>query len=179
MVADAGQRTIHRYDPAGKLLGHIDGHDPAVGDQLGFVLPSPHFDVAVSSDGMVCVVNPGKRRIERYTLDGHFADAWGQMGESVEGFCGCCNPVALAILPDRRFVTAEKGIPRVKVYSPEGKFLGVVAGWEVLAPNAGSTVETREQYRLPVLDLAADSQGRVLVLDPGTGKVRIFEPKQE
>ena len=34
-------------------------------------------------------------------------------------FFGCCNPAQLAVLPDGRFVTAEKGIPRVKIYSRE------------------------------------------------------------
>ncbi len=179
LVADAGHRVVYRYDPAGKLLGQINGRDPTVTNQLGFVVPSPHFDVAVAADEMVNVVNPGKRCIERYAADGHLVDSWGRQGDSLEDFCGCCNPVALAILPDQRLVTAEKGIPRVKVYSREGKFVGVVAGWESFAPNAASIEETREKYRLPVLDVAADSQGRVLVLDPSVGKVRIFERVKE
>ena len=105
------------------------------------------------------VVNPGRHRIENY-FDGHFEDSWGQPGESPGDFCGCCNPVALAILPDQRFVTAEKGILHMKVYSHQGEFLGMVAGQDILAPNA-TTVETRAPLRPPELDVATDSRGRV------------------
>ena len=97
---------------------------------------------AKPSNGLVHVVNPGRHRIESY-LDGHFEGFWGKPENSAEGFCGCCNPVALAMLPDQRFITAEKFIPRVKVYSADGKFVGVVAGAEVFAPNAASLEETR------------------------------------
>jgi len=177
VVADAGQRVVHHYDTVGRLLGDIGRRDSAKG-QGGFIVPNPYFDVAVSSDGLVRVANPGKHRIEGYTLDGHLETVWGRPGESLETFCGCCNPANFAILPDQCFVTAEKGIPRVKVYSPEGVFLGVVAGAETLAPNATSVEEARAEYHLPVLDVAADSRGRVLVLDPRAGRVRIFESKK-
>jgi hypothetical protein len=166
LVADAGQRVVHRYDPAGRLLEHIGGRDQAK-DQGGFIIPSPCFDVAVSSDGLVRVANPGKHRIEGYTFDGHFEVSWGRPGESLESFCGCCNPANFALLRDGRFVTAEKGILRVKVYSSEGQFLGVVAG-----------AETWPEDQPPVLDVAADGRGRVLVLDPRAAKVRIYEAKE-
>jgi len=177
LVADAGNRIVYRYDTAGKLLGRIGKRDPQE-KIYGFIIPSPYFDVAVSADGLVRVANPGTHRIEAYTLDGHLETTWGQHAETIEGFCGCCNPANFAILPDRRFVTAEKGIPRVKVYSEDGKFDCVVAGPETLAPGATIVEETRPEHRLPVVDVAADSRGRVLVLDPGAGKVRVFEAKR-
>jgi hypothetical protein len=177
LVADAGNRLVWRYDTAGKLLGRIGKRDPQE-KIYGFVIPSPYFDVAVSADGLVRVANPGTHRIEGYTLDGHLETMWGQHAETIEGFCGCCNPAHFAILPDRRFVTAEKGIPRVKVYSEDGKLDGVVAGPETLAPWTTIVEETRPEHRLPVVDVAADSRSRVLVLDPGAGRVRVFEAKR-
>jgi hypothetical protein len=190
LVADAGRRLIYRFDTTGKLLGQINGRDDAT-DQEGFIVPSPYFHLALSGDGLVRVVNPGKHRIEAYTLDGHREALWGQAGTSVEAFCGCCNPASFAILPDGGFVTAEKGLPRVKVYSARGEFRGVVVGTETLAPQLTKVEETRDAYRHPVVDVAADSRGRVLVLDPQppalgggegrgrekAGKVRIFELK--
>jgi hypothetical protein len=176
LVADAGNRIVLRYDAAGKLLGRIGRRDPAR-HIPGFVIPSPYFDVAMAADGLVRVVNPGAHRIEAYTLDGDLEVFWGSRGEGVDRFCGCCNPTNIAILPDGRFVTSEKGIPRVKVYSAEGQFAAVVAGPETLAPTETILEETRPDHKLPVFDLAADSRGRILVLDPLAVKVRIFEPK--
>ncbi len=176
-VADAGQRLVFRFDPDGKLLGRIGGRDPAL-DQDGFVVPSPHLDVVLTPDGLVRVVNPGKHRVEAYTPEGHREAAWGQAGEALDRFCGCCNPVALALLPDGRYVTAEKGIPRVKVHRADGTFQGVVAPTELLAPRTAHLEETRPDYQLDALDVAADSRGRVLVLDPAARKVRLFESRE-
>jgi hypothetical protein len=178
LVADAGNRIVLRYDPSGKLLGRIGQRDPAK-HIPGFVIPSPYFDVAVAADGLVRAVNPGAHRIEAYTLDGDLEVAWGSRGEGIEGFCGCCNPTNIAVLPDGRFVTSEKGIPRVKIYAADGQFVGVVTGPETLAPTETILEETRPDHKLPVFDVAADSRGRVLVLDPLAVKVRIFETKGE
>ena len=178
LVADAGNRIVYRFDASGKLLGRIGAKDPARNIR-GFVIPSPYFDVAISSDGLVRVANPGTHRIEGYTLDGHLEVSWGKQGVAIEGFCGCCNPAHFAILPDGRFVTAEKGIPRVKIYAYDGAFICVVAGPEILAPGQTIVEETRPDVRLPVIDVAADSQGRILVLDPAAAKLRVFELKAE
>lgn len=175
-VADAGNRIVYRYDTTGRLLSRIGQRDP--GRNIpGFVVPSPCFDVATHPDGLLRVVNPGRHRIEAYTFDGHLEQAWGTGGEKIEQFCGCCNPVNIAVLADGRVVTAEKGIPRVKVYDADGAFLCVVVGPDSLAPTPTAMDETRQEHRLPIFDVAADSRGRVLVLDPRTSRVRIFEPR--
>jgi hypothetical protein len=173
-AADAGSRIVWRYDPDGKLLGQIgkrdeDRHIP------GFVVPSPYFDLAITPDGLVRVANPGRHSIEGYTPEGHLEVVWGKPSLGIEGFCGCCNTANFALLADGSFVTAEKGIPRIKVYDPEGKFEGVVASPEVLAPTATIAEETRTDHKLAVFDVATDSQGRVLVLDPSGRRVRVFE----
>jgi hypothetical protein len=175
-VADAGNRIVWHYDTGGKLLGKIGERDESRNIR-GFVIPSPHFDLAVAPDGLLRVVNPGAHKIEAFTFDGHLEVSWGTRGLDVAAFCGCCNPAAMAILPDGRFVTGEKGIPRVKIYDAEGKFENVVAGPDVLAPNFSATTETREDLRLRPVDLAVDSKSRIIVLDPNAGKVRIFETK--
>ena len=176
-VADAGTPMVWHYDLGGKLLGSIGKRDEARGvPQL--VVPSPYFDVAVAPDGLLRVVNPGMHRIQAFTFAGDLEDSWGKQGMGVEAFCGCCNPSNIAIFPDGRVVTAEKGIPRVKVYSESGKFECVVVGPDVLAPNSSATTETRDDLRLHPADLAIDSRGRILVLDPASRCVRVFEKKQ-
>ena len=176
-VADAGNRVVVHYDASGKRLGAIDGRNRETGGP-GFVIPSPYFDVAMAPDGLLRVVNPGAHRIEAYTVDGHREAFWGEAGLQIERFCGCCNPAHFTVMADGRYVTAEKGVPRVKVYSPDGYFQCAVVGPEVLAPTATVIEETRAEHKLNAVDVAADSRGRVLVLDPAAGCVRIFEPKK-
>lgn len=177
-VADAGLRAVRRYDLDGKLLARIGDADPAHGFR-GFFIPSPHFDLAMAPDGLLRVVNPAMHRVEAFTADGHLELSWGKATLAIDGFCGCCNPANIAVTPDGNIVTAEKGIPRVKVYTPEGKLVWVVAGPELLAPHVTSTAETRDELKLKVVDVAADSRGRVLVLDPAARSVRVFELKAE
>ncbi len=78
-------------------------------------------------------------------------------------FFGCCNPAHFAVLSDGRFVTAEKGLPRIKIYSPQGKFECVVAG--------------QEQFPSIAADLAVDNHDRILVLDSNKSRILVFEPK--
>ena len=66
-------------------------------------------------------------------------------------------------MSDGRFVTAEKGVVRVKLYSGAGKLQTVVAG--------------PQHFRDTPVDLAVDARGRVLVLDGRRKSVRVFEAK--
>lgn len=177
-VADAGNRIVWHYDTAGKRLKPIGKRDP---DRHipGFVIPSPYFDLALSPDGLLRVANPGGHRVEGYTFDGDLEVTWGKPSLALEGFCGCCNPANFTLLPDGSFVTVEKGLPRVKVYTPEGELAAVVAGPEHLAPTATITEETRADHKLAVFDVAADRRGRVLLLDPTGKRVRVFEARDQ
>ena len=175
-VADAGSRIVWRYDTSGKLVGRIGERDPSR-EISGFVIPSPYFDMALAPDGLLRVANPGRLRVEAYTFDGHQELWWGKSGTAVGEFSGCCGPSNIAILSDGRVVTAEKGIPRVKIYSPSGKFECVVAGPDILAPNFSAAIGTCDEHTRHPVDLAVDSRSRILVLDPAAGCVRIFEHK--
>lgn len=162
-VADAGNRVVWRFDKTGNLRLRCES-DPEV--ISGFIVPSEYFDVALAPNGELWVVNPGRQRVENYSYEGQLKSAWGKAAMAIDGFCGCCNPSHMAILPDGMFVTSEKGLPRVKVYSASGEFRCVVAGVEHFAEGTVG------------LDLAADSRGRVLVLDPAMRAVRIFTKKE-
>jgi hypothetical protein len=85
----------------------------------------------------------------------------------IDGFCGCCNPTDIAVLPDGRVVTAEKGIPRVKILDRDGTLSCVVATPDDLSAAASG------------LDLAIDTGGRVLVLDRQARLLRVFAEKQQ
>ena len=169
-VADAGNRQVLRCDADGNIVSRI----------TGFVIPSPYFHLAVGSEGVLWIANTGKHRIEAYTFEGQYETGWGQTAMNVEGFCGCCNPVYFARLPDGRFVTSEKGLTRIKVYDVKGKFECVVAGPEQLVKDAElarkACTNCQIGYGVPV---ACDSRGRVIALDPATKSLRIFTPKEK
>ncbi|HYM34690.1 MAG TPA: hypothetical protein VET48_04790 [Steroidobacteraceae bacterium] len=173
-VADAGNRVVLRYDRTGKLKGRIGAKDKDK-DIPGFIVPSAFFDVEIAPDGLLRVSNPGRHRVETYTLDGDFEGAWGKPGAAIENFCGCCNPINLAVLSDGRMVTVEKGIPRVKVYSAEGAFESVVAGAESFVENAAACGP--QDCTVGGLDAVVDRDGRIYVLDFVAANVRVLEPK--
>ncbi len=165
-LADAGSKLIWRFDTSGRLLSQIGRPRPSA-DYHGFLIPSRCFDVAAATDGALWITNPGRLRVEKYSPDGSLDAYWGEPSMGIEGFCGCCNPTHLAVTRQGHVVTSEKGLPRVKVYEPDGSLNTVVAGPRHFAPGTVG------------LDLAADSMGRVLVLDGGAGLVRIFVRRSE
>jgi hypothetical protein len=164
-AADAGNRILRKYDKSGTEVLRIGGKDKSRGIP-GSIVPSPFFDVAIDPDGFIWLVNPGRHTLENYTPEGDLRTSWGVFSMDIGGFCGCCNPSHVALLDDGRFVTGEKGIPRVKVYDRLGNLESVVAG-------PGQFAEGTEG-----LDLATDSEGRIYVLDPVKRAVRVFERKK-
>lgn len=163
-AADAGRRVVVHYTRNGRIAGRIGARD-ASRDLPGLVVPSPHLDVAISPSGQLWVADPGRHRLEAYTPDGAMKTCWGTASASPQGFSGCCNPTDFAMLPDGRFVTSEKGLPRVKVYSAAGTFERVVAGPAYFP-------DTRVGR-----DVAVDATQRILILDPPTRAVRVFARK--
>ena len=172
LVADAGGRRVVRYNRSGaRMVGGADRWE--IQDLM---LRSAYLDVAVGSDGQIRVCEPGERRVNVYTRQGELLHSWGKASAQIDGFSGCCNPVHLALLSGGRVVTSEKGVPCVKVYGADDAFECVVAGWEKFAdlqcPGEQCTLGG-------ALDLATDSRGRVLVLDPAARTVRVFTRKKD
>lgn len=161
-AADAANRIVVAFGWDGHEKARLGQPDPE-SDDTGLIVPSPFLDVAQTPDGGVVINNPGRHRIVTYDTRGKRVNSWGRGSSETEGFCGCCNPVHICLLPDGRIVTAEKGIPRVKAYRPDGTLESVVAPPEALSRYAEG------------LDLAADGQGRVYVLDPPARVVRVFD----
>lgn len=177
-VVVAGDRVFAAYwenrsglavqcDKAGKVLTRFGARDDKRGIP-GLVIPSPYLDIALSPDGqLLYVADTGRHRIEAYTMSGDLKSSVGQFSMAVEGFCGCCNPVAIALRPEGGFVTSEKGIGRVKLIGPDAQFECLVAAPETFA---------EETFGIAV---ALDERGRVYVLDTGARAVRVFSRKKE
>jgi len=181
----AGQETIYLLDAAegrvlrigmeGQLLGTFAGRDHQR-NWPGLILPSGRAGIAVAQDGTVFVTNPGLRRIEVYSADGQFQYFWGKEGSEVDSFFGCCNPERIALLPDTRVVTAEKGIFRIKIHSAFGDFLNLVAGSRELAPLQVPTTMADSLADAVHIEVAVSREEDVLVLAPGKPLIQVFSP---
>lgn len=176
-VADAANEVVLRFDKEGNLIDRI-GRTDQDRNIPGLIVPSPYFDVAVGPDGLLRVANPGRMRIEAYTFDGDLEFFWGTGSVAIEDFCGCCNPCNFSMFADGSYATVEKGLIRVKIYDPDGVFVGVVAGPDQLVKGGASRVfESVDDAKKGGFDVAVDSDGKVYVLDTIENVVRVFERK--
>lgn len=170
-VADAGQKMVFVFSEAGALEETIvrlpvESQNQAMKPDApdgAFIVPSPYFDLIALPDGGAWIVNPGMHRLLRISRGGEVVNWFGRSSADVDGFSGCCNPVNIALLPSGDLLTCEKGITRVKIVSPEGRLVDLVAG--------------PDQFEVgnAAMDCAVDSTGRIVLLDPSAGAVRIFE----
>ena len=160
-LADAGNRVIHRFDTTGDFIADVGGRDDVFG-RPSILCPSPYLDCAVAADGSLYNTNPGRWQVEHTDPNGKLIGTWGSQGSDWAEFSGCCNPTNVAVLPDGRIVTSEKGIPRVKVVDAQKHELQV-AGAEHFAEGAAG------------LDLTVGADGRLYVVDPAAGKVLAFK----
>jgi hypothetical protein len=160
-LADARDRCIRRYDAGGKHLNDI-GKDNRM---KGFLIPNGVLDFGVDAKGILHAANPGKHRVERYTLEGELLGHFGRFdGRDPAGFSGCCNPTNVAVTDGARVWVTEKAGPRAKVYDSGGKLLAVIAA-DVFDPNCKN------------MSIAAGSRGRVYVADTVKLRIFVFEPR--
>jgi len=165
-VADAGNRVVLDYTKDGEIAQKLGERNEEKGLE-GFTVPSPYFDVAISEEGYLWAVDPGRHSLINFNADGSLRTSWQHSSANTEGFSGCCNPAHMCLMEGDRFVTSEKGIVRVKIYDQHGKYLGVVA-----APK-----QFDEYSEAP--DVCVDSEGRVLLLDFNRKQIRFFQLKKE
>jgi hypothetical protein len=161
LLADVKARCIRRYTRDGKFQHNI-GKDNRM---KGFLVPNGALDFSVDSSGVIHAANPGKHRVERYTVDGELLGHIGRFdGLNPEGFSGCCNPTNVSVAGERIFVT-EKAEPRAKVYDFEGNLLAVIADepFDLACKN---------------MDIAVDARGRVYVADTVKLEILVFEPSE-
>jgi len=161
-VADAGKRRVYLFDKNVKVT-EIEGQSGAK-NLHGFIVPSAKFDLAVNSESELWVVNPGMHALQHYDEKGSLVEAWEKVSLQIEGFSGCCNPAHFTFLPDGRFVTSEKGMPRIKIYSPDGKLESVVAPPDKFVDNGRAC------------DVCTLGE-TIVALDYDKKMIRIFEKK--
>lgn len=157
VIGDAANKKVFVVDNKG-LLKYIIGNpeDP-------FIIPSFYFDVAIDNENNIFIANTGKRRIEKRNLDGTMISYFGEPGTDKGAFCGCCNPAHFILIPGG-FVTAEKGINRIKIITDKGEFIEFVSSVNRFVPA------------LP-LDLASADGKIIYGANPADSKVYVFKQK--
>ncbi len=165
IIADAGLRLVHIYDLKSNKQSSIKGFYSSENDHLGFIVPSPNFDLVINSDNELWVVNPGIHALQQYNLKGDLLDFWKKETNSIEGFTGCCNPAHIAVLENGDFVTSEKGLVRIKIYNKKGDLQSIVA------PPKSFT----DKGQAPDIVVYND---KIYALDIDNKLIRIFEAKQ-
>lgn len=155
--ADAGNKMVFILDKGGevkKMVGQNDGQ---------FIIPSPYFDVALDNDNNLFTANTGHHRIETRTIDGTVKSFFGAAGTAPELFCGCCAPAHFCLIPDG-FITAEKGINRIKILNKKGEFVEFVSAHNHFVPSNP-------------LDLASADGITIYAANPADSKLYIFTRK--
>lgn len=117
-VTDAANKNICKYNLDGTLNRFISSPS-------GFVVPSYCFAVTLM-DGKLFCSNPGRHKVEQYTLEGEFVASFGESGADAGAFSGCCNPAIITPANNGELLTSEKGIPRISCYSETGKFRSIL-----------------------------------------------------
>jgi hypothetical protein len=155
--ADAGNKTLFILDKGGevkRMIGRNDGQ---------FIVPSPYFDVALDSAGLIYVANTGHRRVETRGSDGVIISYFGEPGIAPDAFCGCCNP-AHFVKTKTGYITAEKGINRIKILGESGEFIEFVSSKNDFTPSVP-------------LDIASVDGNTIYAVNPADSKLYIFTGK--
>lgn len=155
--ADAGNKIVIVLNRKGEVKTLIG----KTGEQ--FIVPSPYFDVALTETNTLYVANTGNRRIETRRTDGTLVRYFGLPGTAPDAFCGCCNPAHFAVITDG-FITAEKGLNRIKILDLEGKFVEFVSSENKFAPS------------IP-LDVASYDGKTIYAANPADSKLYVFKRK--
>ena len=163
-VGDA-RSGIHKFVIEGnsvKLLAST----PAKGDERIIATCCGILSFDVDSKGQVVVANLGQHRVTVLNdkLDG-YASVWGKAGNKPGDFCGCCNPVSVAVAADGAIVTSEKTIPRLKIYSPDGAKLIAMSSDTEFGGGCANLI------------VAVDAQKRIYAIDEESRTIKVFAAK--
>ena len=83
--------------------------------------------------GVLYVAENSRGQVVGYDRDGREVAAFGRRDrKSIEGFGSCCNPMNIRFGPEGEIYTSEASLGRVKRFSTEGEFLGLVGTAEII-----------------------------------------------
>lgn len=130
-----------------------------------------HIDLRVAN-GELLIAENSRHRVNRFDFDGKPLGTWGRRErEKLEGFTACCNPCNFDLGPAGVLYTAESGVGRVKKFTPDGKFLGLVGYVDTTKFDGGSQLAAQSCY-IP-MEVNADAS-RIYVMDVRAHIIRVL-----
>jgi uncharacterized protein (TIGR03663 family) len=171
-VADTWGHRAVALDVNGAIVQTIGaetvdtGDDPSAVDEAGGHFFGPR-GIAVSNDA-IYVVDTGNERVQLFTRDGTFVDAWGGYGSAPDQLI---EPVGIALGPDGNVYVADSGNARISIFTPTGEPVAQwpVAVWPALDP--GGLRPAFQPY------LAFDTDGNLYATASNAGQVLVFNPE--
>lgn len=132
----------------------------------------------IAADGKAVYAAENSRfRIIRYDFDGKVLSTWGKKSRTgLEGFGSCCNPTNITVGPNGDIYTSESGLCRIKRYSAEGKFLGLIG--EVGARRFSRAGKASVSCDSSVVAVSKDGKS-VYVQDVRNHIIRVLKLKKE
>jgi len=133
-----------------------------------------HIDLDTQG-GLLLIAENSRHRVNRFDFEGERKDTWGRRDrQSLKGFAACCNPVNFDFGPEGILYTAESGVGRVKKYTADGTYLGLVGYVDTTVFDRGSRLASQSCY-IPV-EVNHDAS-RIYVMDVRAHIIRVLAPK--
>jgi hypothetical protein len=124
------------------------------------------------------LTEPGRHRVVLLDDAGRIIDTWGSRSRDIDGFQGCCNPMAIAELPNGNCITAEAGQVRIKRFDAGGQFLHQIAGPDSITEVATTEDEDSQlRCRIGGIDLATSQNGDLWVLHAAAQQIIHYRPR--
>jgi sugar lactone lactonase YvrE len=174
-VADQTNRRVQVFDARGKFLFMWGEYGTRPGQFGGNSGPKsrvggPQF-VALDSAGNVYTTEGSVGRVQKFTADGKFLQAWGDNDDKPGSFGGLFagfkaslkGPIGICIDDkDRLWVSAVSG--RVPQFTKDGQYLGGIGGKQGSGPG---------EFLAPH-GVAADRRGYLYVVDAYNHRIQKF-----
>ncbi len=131
---------------------------------------SPH-DIAIAKNGDIYVADARNHRIQHFSPEGQFINAWGSYASIDSGNApgGTFNePWGIAVGPDGSVYVADTWNYRIQKFTADGKFITM---WG----SAGTAVEPDTFWGPRGIEV--NSHNQVLITDTGNNRVVVFDSK--